>query len=156
MSAYLIEIDDTKQGVMHPTVIGPFDDELAAHVFADDMDLGTAAQNGQGGYSAAHVISDDHAITPERYIKQNWDLVTQRWEDSEFIAAAARVTAPGYQALPFDEDLTIFEETGRALLEQVADMTVMEFDAYCREHVEAPAFVVLPFLLALRDREAAA
>jgi hypothetical protein len=68
LNAYLIEVDDTKDGVCYPTVVGPFADTNAARAFATEMQMGTAAQGGQGGYSAVHVISDescDH--TPERY-----------------------------------------------------------------------------------------
>lgn len=155
MSAYLIEVDDTEDGIVRPTVIGPFDDEEAAQQFADDMSLGLAAQGGQGGYSAVHVISDDYCnYTPERYIDVHRGEINESWASgSDFITAALNVTDPDYQALPFDEDLTVFEETGRVLLERTADMTASEFDDYCREYVDAPSFVVLPFLFKLRDRE---
>lgn len=70
MSAYLIEVDDTKEGVCYPTVVGPFANSESASAFAQMMNMGTAAQEGQGGYSAVHVISDETCdYTPERYRK---------------------------------------------------------------------------------------
>ena len=76
MSAYLIEVDDTKSGVCYPTVIGPFPDADSAQAFAEQMDMGTAAQGGQGGYSAVHVISDETCSrTPEQYREDfSWRL----------------------------------------------------------------------------------
>lgn len=59
MSAYLIEVDDTKRGVMYPTVVGPFPDVESATAFAEEMGMGLAAESGQGGYSAVHVIADE-------------------------------------------------------------------------------------------------
>jgi len=60
MSAYLIEVDDTKQGVCYPTVVGPFANPEAAFEFAHKTAMGTAAEAGQGGYSAVHVVSDEY------------------------------------------------------------------------------------------------
>ena len=83
------------------------------------------------------------------------DGSAQGWADrSEFIAAALRVTGDGYRATPFDEDLAIFEETGRALLEYMAEAPDEDFDGFCMEHVDAPAAIVLPFLFKLRDKDA--
>jgi hypothetical protein len=68
MSAYLIEVDDTKQGVIYPTIVGPFSDAESAAAFADEFAMGTRAEAGQGGYSAVHVVSDGACdYTPERY-----------------------------------------------------------------------------------------
>lgn len=68
MAAYLIEVSDTKEGVCHPTNVGPFADAKAAAEFASEMQMGTAAESGQGGYSAAHVISDEMCdYSPELY-----------------------------------------------------------------------------------------
>jgi len=68
MTAYLIETDDTKQGVIYPTVVGPFSDAETAATFAAEFAMGTAAEGGQGGYSAVHVVSDGTCdYTPERY-----------------------------------------------------------------------------------------
>lgn len=58
MSAYLIEVDDTKSGVIYPTIVGPFDSVETAAAFADELGMGTAAEAGQGGYSAVHVVAD--------------------------------------------------------------------------------------------------
>ncbi len=156
MSAYLIEVDDTKQGVCYPTVIGPFADEEEARRFAEVTALGTAAQGGQGGYSAAHIVSDDWCdFTPERYIedyiKSHADHLA---EDSAFLAAALRVTGPGFEAAPFDEDLAIFEETCRLLIEHGDGMTAKEFDELCRSKVDAPALIVGPFLRKFQESEA--
>jgi len=68
VSAYLVEVDDTKDGVMYPSVVGPFPDADAAAAFAEEFSMGTAAEAWQGGYSAVHVISDEDCnYTPERY-----------------------------------------------------------------------------------------
>ena len=68
MSAYLIEVDDTKRGVCYPTIVGPFPDSASASAFAEEMGMGEAAQNGQGGYSAVHVVSDGTCdYVPARY-----------------------------------------------------------------------------------------
>lgn len=69
---------------------------------------------------------------------------------SEFVAAALAVTRPGYQALPFDEDLAHFEVGCETLLEHLPQTTPEEFDALCRKTVDAPAAVILPLLVAYR------
>jgi len=82
VSAYLIEIDDTKRGVMSPTVVGPFKDEGAARAFAEEMQMGEAAQSGQGGYSAYHVISDATCdYSPERYREEHEEELAEYGED---------------------------------------------------------------------------
>lgn len=81
MSAYLIEIDDTKRGVTYPTVVGPFPDAESAAQFAEMTGMGTAAEDGQGGYSAVHVISDARCdSTPESYW-QDWQKDAQEYLD---------------------------------------------------------------------------
>lgn len=71
MSAYLVEVDDTKVGVMYPTIVGPFPDVATATAFAEELSMGEAAQGGQGGYSAVHVVSDETCdLTPEGYREQ--------------------------------------------------------------------------------------
>jgi hypothetical protein len=71
VSAYVIEVQDTKQGVMYPTIVGPFPDTDSAQAFADEMAMGTAAQRGDGGYSAVHIVDDDLCdYTPEQYRKK--------------------------------------------------------------------------------------
>jgi hypothetical protein len=76
MSAYLIEVDDTKDGVISPPVIGPFPDTGAAEAFATKYRMGNAAESGQGGYSAYHIISDDACdYSPEKYAEDfSWKL----------------------------------------------------------------------------------
>lgn len=65
--AYLIEVADTKQGVCYPTVVGPFVDPAAAAAFAEELRMGDDAMD-QGGYSCAHVISDEGCdFSPESY-----------------------------------------------------------------------------------------
>lgn len=67
MPAYVIEVDDSKEGVCYPTVVGPFKNEKAAYAFAEEMQMGTAAES-QGGYSAYHVISTANCnYTPKKY-----------------------------------------------------------------------------------------
>lgn len=67
MSAYLIEVDDTKDGVCYPTIVGPFNDYDEAQSFAEEAELGMAAEAGRGGYSAYHVVCDDTATQPEDF-----------------------------------------------------------------------------------------
>lgn len=154
MSAYLLEVYDI-DGTPRTTLVGPFEDSDKAADFANATQFGSAALAGWGGYSAVHVISDETCdYDPERYLEENRESISEHWAaKSYFVSAAMAVTDPAYASLPFDEDLTIFEEGGRMLLEHVADMTASEFDDYCRERVDAPSFVVLPFLFKLRDRE---
>lgn len=68
MSAYLIEVDDSKSGVCYPTIVGPFSDFADATAFAEEAGMGSDAE-GQGGYNAVHVICDETAETPEGYRK---------------------------------------------------------------------------------------
>lgn len=68
MSYFLIEVDDTKYGVTDPAIVGPFPTADAASDFAEEMQMGTAAESGQGGYSAVLLVGDDACgFTPERY-----------------------------------------------------------------------------------------
>lgn len=68
MTAYLVEVDDTKQGVCYPNIVGPFSDEESAATFAAELAMGRAAEGGQGGYSAVHVVSDGTCdYTPAAY-----------------------------------------------------------------------------------------
>jgi len=77
--AYLIEVDDTKDGVCHPTVIGPFDDCDSAAEYAEMLELGTASQSGQGGYSDCHVICDCLCdYSPEQYLDRLTNAVFDR------------------------------------------------------------------------------
>jgi hypothetical protein len=67
VSAYLVEVDDTKRGVHSPMIVGPFPDEDAARAFAKECEMGTSAES-DGGYSAVHVVSDETCDqTPEEY-----------------------------------------------------------------------------------------
>lgn len=77
--AYLIEVDDTKQGVCYPTIVGPFPNCDAAAAFAKETDMGSAAERGQGGYSAVHIVAEETSdYTPEAYREaHDW-----RWEDA--------------------------------------------------------------------------
>lgn len=72
-----------------------------------------------------------------------------------FAEAAQNVTTPGYEVNPFDEDLSIFQEHGRALLAVRDDMTADEFDAFCRETdwIGGTASEISPLLDALRKLE---
>jgi hypothetical protein len=63
MSVFIIEVSDDKQGVIYPTVYGPFDDPEKAELFAEINSLGTSAQDGAGGYSAYHIIGDGCGAT---------------------------------------------------------------------------------------------
>lgn len=58
MSAYLIEVDDTKLGVCHPTVVGPFATDQEAQAFAEKYHMGDSIRYGEAGYSACHIVSD--------------------------------------------------------------------------------------------------
>lgn len=83
MSAYLIEVDDTKQGVCYPKIVGPFPDSDSAMQFAAKYGMGTVAEGGQGGYSAVHVIADDTCDqTPEEY-REGWIATWGEGEDAE-------------------------------------------------------------------------
>lgn len=83
MSAYLIEIDDTKRGVCYPTVVGPFSDSNSAVQFAEKYGMGRIAEQGQGGYSAVHVIADDTCgQTPEQY-REDWIATWGEGEDAD-------------------------------------------------------------------------
>lgn len=75
--------------------------------------------------------------------------------DTTFAEAARNVTAPGYQPVPFDEDLALFQGHGRALLEVRDSMTADEFEAFCRENewIGGTASEVVPLLDALRKSE---
>jgi hypothetical protein len=67
MSAYLIEVDDTKQGVIYPAIVGPFPDAEAANAFAEKHRMGQGI-GGQGGYHDYHIIGDETCgYTPEAY-----------------------------------------------------------------------------------------
>jgi hypothetical protein len=72
-----------------------------------------------------------------------------------FAEAARTVTAPGYEPLPFDEDLALFQEHGRALLSVRDDMTDEEFATFCREAdwIGGTFSEITPFLDALRKSE---
>jgi hypothetical protein len=59
MSAYLVSVQDDKSGVLYPLIVGPFPDVETAEKFCDSHEMGQEAQNGQGGYSACHVIADE-------------------------------------------------------------------------------------------------
>lgn len=77
MSAYLIEVHDSKQGVCYPDVIGPFPGAEDARRFADEMDMGRYAEwSGEGGYSEVHVIAPSTCdYSPEEYRRDNeWRL----------------------------------------------------------------------------------
>jgi len=76
MPAFIIEVADTKDGVIHPDLIGPFPDEQAAEEFAEKFGLGTSAQMGAGGYSAYHIVSENTCdYTPKAYAEQfDWKL----------------------------------------------------------------------------------
>lgn len=68
MSAYLIEVYDSKQGVLYPRIIGPFDGAETAEAFAEEYCLGLQSQDGDGGYSAYHVVCDETCdMTPEKF-----------------------------------------------------------------------------------------
>lgn len=72
-----------------------------------------------------------------------------------FAEVAQNVTAPGHEAPPFDEDLSIFQEHGRALLAVRDDMTAEEFDTFCRETewIGGTGAEISPLLDALRKSE---
>lgn len=73
-----------------------------------------------------------------------------------FVEAARTVTAPGYQVVPFDEELTNFEEGGAILAEAEDSMTPEEFDEYCRNTgwVGGNASLVRPLLSIWRAKNA--
>lgn len=77
--------------------------------------------------------------------------------DTTFAEAARNVTAPGYEPLPFDEDLALFQGHGIALLEARDSMTVAEFADFCRETewIGGTASEISAFLDALRKSEEA-
>jgi hypothetical protein len=68
VSVFLVEVDDTEYGVTRPHIVGPFASVREAEVFADRHGMGWAAQNGQGGYSAVHVVAAEFAQLPEQYV----------------------------------------------------------------------------------------
>lgn len=76
MPAFIIEVADTKDGVIYPDIIGPFEDEEAAEAFARKFGLGLSAEMGDGGYSAYHVVSEKNCdYTPESYAEAfDWKL----------------------------------------------------------------------------------
>lgn len=79
MSAYIIEVDDSKQGVCYPTVVGPFADSDSAERFIQRAGMGTAAEL-NGGYSAAHVVCDARCdYSPEGYL----EAYSWRFEDDD-------------------------------------------------------------------------
>lgn len=88
MAAYLIEVDDSKQGVMNPVKVGPFPDDDAAREFANAHQMGNEAlDSGRGGYSAVHVVSDATALTPEQFHAE--------WEPSVLYGAGDPEAADG-------------------------------------------------------------
>lgn len=71
MSAYLIEVRDTKEGVCYPPVVGPFPNRDAAERFAEELGMGTADPF-EGGYAEVHVICAETCdYTPETYREEN-------------------------------------------------------------------------------------
>lgn len=83
MSAYIIEVDDSKRGVLDPTVIGPFPDCEAATNFAIRCHLGTKEEV-QGGYSTFHVIGDgmEGACDPDEW-EQELQEAEREWQEAE-------------------------------------------------------------------------
>lgn len=75
--------------------------------------------------------------------------------ETTFAEAARKVTAPGYQPVPFDEDLTLFQEIGRALDEARAGMPAEQFAVFCRanEWIGGTAAEITRFLDQLRESE---
>lgn len=71
MSAYLIEVQDTEDGVVSPTLIGPFADASAALTFQREwLPDEDGPPNGKGGYYAVHVIADETCnYSPENYMQ---------------------------------------------------------------------------------------
>jgi hypothetical protein len=79
VSAYLIVVQDTEDGVVHPKIIGPFVD------YQGVADVAAARQfkrqwlpdewgppDGQGGYYAVHLITDETCdYTPSEWIKMH-------------------------------------------------------------------------------------
>lgn len=69
MSAFIIEVADTKEGVLYPNIIGPFENDAEAEDFARIFGLGLKAQMGDGGYSAYHIVSENTCnYCPNSYI----------------------------------------------------------------------------------------
>jgi hypothetical protein len=79
MSAFIVEVADTKDGVISPDIIGPFKDEDEAEAFAVKFGLGLGAEMGEGGYSAYHIVSEKTCdYTPQEYAKAyDWKLEGQ-------------------------------------------------------------------------------
>lgn len=75
--------------------------------------------------------------------------------DTTFIEAARTVTAPGYQPLPFDEDVVLFQVHGEALLELRESVTADEFTLFCRDNewIGGTADEITPFLDAMKQWE---
>jgi hypothetical protein len=76
MSAFIIEVADTKDGVIYPDIIGPFKDGAEAEAFAVKFGLGLSAEMGAGGYSAYHIVSENTCdYTPDKYAEAyDWKL----------------------------------------------------------------------------------
>ncbi len=72
-----------------------------------------------------------------------------------FVTAGRIVLNPGYQPVPFDEDLCWYLEGAGALCRVESSMTPDEFDTYCLadEWVGGPASVVRPMLDLFRKRD---
>lgn len=69
MSAYLIEVRDSKEGVLYPDIIGPFQSAEEAEDFAESAGLGEIGA--EGGYAAFHVIADETCdYSPNGYREQ--------------------------------------------------------------------------------------
>lgn len=82
--AYVVLTGDEKQDILHPRVVGPFDDDEAAiawvagmpnaHVFPDDSYWPGAIvlSPPDGGYAGFAIVSDATATSPDEYAFGRW------------------------------------------------------------------------------------